>query len=280
MEICTKDGSHWQGKRKIFLSMHPVDRILYFEPIKAAIWQAGDFAICYHNAPNDADKHLPPDLFALISAVSEKYITWQNSGFVSEAKAAIASGIPLIPVMLEEGLDNLFNTRCAKLHYVARCDEKAGDHPELVRHLQRMLSDKAGIAVKREEKPCIFISYRKKDRQALDVLVKQLGAHRDAERVQIWYDTSLVPGEAYSQTILQKIRSCDLFLLLVTPHMLEEGNFVRRVEYPLAKESGRHILPVLMEKTDLQALKACFEGLPRCIASGQTDAVFAWLFGR
>ena len=49
--------------------------------------------------------------------------------------------------------------------------------------------------------------------------------------------------------------------MVVTPNLVIEDNFVRREEYPMAREAGKPILPAEMIETDQSLL---FEQYPGC----------------
>lgn len=260
----------------IYLSMHPADRYLYWEDLVNHL-SADGYAIRYAPAPADGDAANLDNVDLVLLGVTEKYITWNNSGFVSEALAAMQQNIPILPIMLEAGIVNLFNTRCKKLHYIENVSGPLTPKTlaSVTEHVRRMLSDAS--PTDDAGKPKVFISYRKKDADALQRLVALLDAHPQREHITVWYDTNLNPGENYSTTIAQQVRSSDLFLMLVTPHILEPDNYIARVEYPMAKSAKKCILPIVMQPTDLQALYALFPDLPKCITEKQIGGVFAKL---
>ena len=260
----------------VYLSLHPADRYLYLDALADRL-QAEGCAVRYAPSPADSDTVNWGGVDLVVLGVTEKYITWNNSGFVSEALAALGQNVPILPIMLEEGIANLFNTRCKKLHYIENTDGALSEETlaAVIAHLRRLWGDHPHAD--EENKPKIFISYRKKDRGELQRLVGLLDAHPLRDRVTLWYDAGLQPGENYSTTIAQQIRSADLFLLLVTPHMLEEGNYVARVEYPAAKTAKRPILPIVMQPTDRSLLPARFPDLPKGITDKQIGGIFAKL---
>ena len=97
------------------------------------------------------------------------------------------------------------------------------------------------------------------------------------ERIRLWYDTNLHPGENYSTTIAAQLKTSDLFLLLVTPSVLEPDNYIARVEYPLARQEKKTVLPIVMRPTDRKALDALFPALPKCITEKQIGGIFGKL---
>lgn len=262
-------------KKRVLISMHPCDRFLYFSPLAQSILNAGDCAVCFSSCPADSAPVDFSGVCAVVAAVSEKYLTWKDSGFVSEALAAIRGGVPVLPLLLEEGIENLFNTRCGQLHFLKAPEgQLTGPLLDLLNtHITALLAD----VPKKLPEGRIFISYRKQDIGALVRFVHALQTYQKGQRVSIWYDKSLNPGENFRQEISLRLKECDLFLLLVTPHLLEEGNYVMRVEYPMAVREKKRILPVLAQKTDLSALRLLFPGIPKCVTVNQPGAVLAAL---
>lgn len=261
----------------IYLSMHPADRYRYWDDLVNHL-SADGYTVRYALSPADGDPAALDNVDLILLGVTEKYITWNNSGFVSEALEAMQKHIPILPVMLEAGIVNLFNTRCKKLHYIENMSGSLTQETlaSITEHVGRMLDDEISAADD-ACKPKVFISYRKKDAAALQRLAGLLDAHPQREHITVWYDTNLNPGENYSTTIAQQVASSDLFLMLVTPHILEPDNYIARVEYPMAKRAKKSILPIVMQPTDLAALYALFPDLPKCITEKQIGGVFAKL---
>ena len=91
--------------------------------------------------------------------------------------------------------------------------------------------------------------------------------------IAIWYDEFLAPGEDFNENIAEALEKSALFTLLVTPNLLEDQNYVMRVEYPEAKKAGKEILPVEMVKTDRAEMAAKYLGIPTSV-KGENDEEF------
>ncbi len=277
MDFQYRTGEEAPGGHRltVLVSMHPVDRYTYLESLCRHILAGTGCTLCYSVAPLDGEESLPEGVELVLVGATEKYLTWNNSGFLSETLPAIRRQIPILPVMLEPGIVNLFNTRCGKFHYVDGVGETLPEKclQQINTHIATLLCRENALA--EEDKPGIFISYRKRDIAQLRRLVERLDAHPARDTVSLWYDTSLQPGDDYRRTIEEQLRRCSLFLLLVTPQLLEPDNYVMRVEYPLAVKEKKPILPVIMEKTDQTKLTACFPALPKCLTDAQIDGIFA-----
>ena len=254
--------------------MHPIDRYLYFNPLVESVLNSHNCTVCYLDSPLDSKTYNLDEIDILIIGITEKYITWNNSGFISEALPAINKGIPVLPVMLESGIVNLFNTRCGKLHYIENIGESFSKESllKINNHIAAVFSDKSSDE---DEKPKIFISYRKCDSELLIRLADNIKSHSKGNKVSLWYDQSLNPGDNYSTTIIEQIEKCDLFLMLITPNILEPNNYVMRIEYPLAVKRKKQIIPIVMQKTDLKRLSELYPDIPKYITRTQIGGIFS-----
>jgi hypothetical protein len=86
----------------------------------------------------------------------------------------------------------------------------------------------------------IFLSYSSKNRPAVKALVADLASLGH----EVWFDQELAGGQVWWDTILDHIRTCDLFILALTGHAMKSGPC--KLEYTYAYELGKPILPVLL----------------------------------
>ncbi len=87
----------------------------------------------------------------------------------------------------------------------------------------------------------VFVSYSSLNRERVEVLVLQLGAlGYDVE-----YEVKIVGDPLSWRQALASIRSCDLFVSVLTPASL--ASYTCEIEYQYAQTLGKNILPVLME---------------------------------
>lgn len=91
------------------------------------------------------------------------------------------------------------------------------------------------------------------------------------EEIAIWYDEYLVPGENFNDSIKRMIHSCDFFSLVITPNLITEKNYVQEVEYPLALEKGKVVIPVEMSTTDESILSMQFINMPPIIKGDEGE---------
>lgn len=113
----------------------------------------------------------------------------------------------------------------------------------------------------------IFISYARQDLAHLRALDAQLANLKRQERIEVWTDQVLEPGERWEATLLKALRETDILLCLVTPDFMA-SNFIHDVELKeslLREQRGQvRIVPVLVRPTEFKghALDA-HQGLPR-----------------
>lgn len=59
----------------------------------------------------------------------------------------------------------------------------------------------------------------------------------------------------------------------MTPNLVNEKNYVMDVEYPMAREAGKTILPAQLCPTDRKKLEQCYANLPQCVDSRDQAAL-------
>ena len=278
-----ENSSNSPKKPEILISMHPIDRCDRFENLCNGIIEKTDCSIRYYDSPSDTERIDFDEIDCVICIVTEKYILWNNSGFVSECLGAMNNDVPIIPVMLEDGIENLFNTRIGKIHYLkSTADTISGEAferiAERIGELKKNDASNTLTTVRcssEAEKPVIFVSYRKCDSERLKEIVNLIRSSKNSRKASVWYDKDLKAGEKFNDEITERIRTCSLFLMVITPNMLNPDNYVMRVEYPLAIRLKKRIIPVIAEKTDLKALSESFPKIPKCITLAQIESIFA-----
>jgi serine/threonine kinase PknH len=90
----------------------------------------------------------------------------------------------------------------------------------------------------------IFISYSSQDRSSIDDLLVAL--HKTKKPV--WFDEELAGGEAWWRVILDKIRTCEVFLVAVSNHSLDSKPCQAELAY--AQALHRPILPIQIGPID------------------------------
>ncbi len=260
-------------KRKIFISAHPVDRYEWLDTVTSVIESTGVCTAIYNTTPSDMGDGLPNGVDTLVVLASVKYFTWVGSGYTSEFFAAVRDGIRVIPILIEgnQNTIDLVNMRLGKIQYIDATENRDFAMTTLCAHLL------AEERVVDRSLPSVFISYRKQDKKHLHDLVEKIKEYENFDKINLWYDEVIVPGENYSKSILREVDECDLFILVVTPNVLEPSNYVRKVEYKRAEAAGKRIIAIEAEKTDKSALKEAFASLSTPVGIKQSGAIFSVL---
>ena len=286
----TREMADPRGRPKVFFSCHPADFAGSFELVTKDILQHANCAIWYDaelvqdaDAPRDHQVEgelleALDDMQLAVFAVTARFLEEPNRARDVELPHVLEQHIPVLPIMLESGLEYEFNEKCAPVQVVNRnvSDPTATPYDEVLQTFlsSTLVGDELAAKVRDAFDAYVFLSYRKKDRrhaQRLMHLIHENEAFRD---IAIWYDEYLVPGEGFDAAIEAAFLKSSLFALAVTPNLLEEGNYVKEVEFPLARdrknrEGDLEIVPVEMydpnqgdPRTDLEALAGEYAEIP------------------
>lgn len=234
----------------------------------------------------DADGKAAEELFGVLDdmqllafAVTSRFLEEPNRARDVELPHVLEKHIPLLPIMLENDLEFEFNEKCAPVQVVNRyvSDSTATPYQEVLRTFLStvLVGDELAALVRDAFDAYVFLSYRKKNRSQAQRLMHIIHENKRFRDIAIWYDEYLVPGEGFDKAIEAAFAKSSLFALAVTPQLLEEGNYVQRIEYPLAhrrsdEKQDLEIVPVEMydlgneaSRTNLDNLASDYEGIPK-----------------
>jgi tetratricopeptide (TPR) repeat protein len=216
-----------------------------------------------------------------VMPVTTRLLTTPNRARDVEFPYAIEHHIPVLPLMQETGLEELFNRVCGDLQFLSKLDKDPTAIPyeeKLTNYLKGVLiGDELAARVRAAFDAHIFLSYRKKDRALAQELMRLIHKNDFFRDVAIWYDEFLIPGENFNEAIERALKGCDLFALAVTPNLVNEKNYVMTTEYPMAKKAERRILPAEVSATDRAELALLFDGIPEGIDAHDPEALAAAL---
>lgn len=266
----TRGMSDPQGKPRVYFCSHPDDFNLYFARVSEELLAKQNCAVWY--SPGDATRELELELGQMqlfVMPVTTRLLTTPNRALDWEFPFAMSQHIPVLPLMQEEGLEELFNQKCGDLQFLDKNmrDSTAISYNEkLEKYLSSVLmGDELVVQVRSAFDAYIFLSYRKKDRKYAQELMRLIHKNDFCRDIAIWYDEFLTPGENFNQAIEEALQKSNLFALVVTPNLVNETNYVMNIEYPAAREWGKSIFPVKMLPTDEKKLKNSFKAIPKCI---------------
>ena len=261
----TRGMSDPKGKPKVYFSSHPEDFDEALPLITEDLLNHANCAVFYDEeigsaGPADEEvEDILKEMQLVVFAVSSKFIHERNRAKDTELPLALKNHIPVLPIMLENGLGYEFSNNCAKIQVVP----KYGNDPTAIPYdevLQTFLDsvlvgDQLAEQVRDAFDAYVFLSYRKKDRKHAQRLMRLIHENKQFRDIAIWYDEFLVPGESFNEAIKDAFNKSSLFAMAVTPHLEEEGNYVMRVEYPMArnrksKNDDFEIIPVEMYESE------------------------------
>jgi hypothetical protein len=91
----------------------------------------------------------------------------------------------------------------------------------------------------------IFVSYSTKDIEEIRPILNQLTTIKD---IEIFFaDTTLCPGDHISQTIINYINNCDVFIVFYS-ESAQNSSYVQH-EIGVAKAKDKLIIPILLDAT-------------------------------
>lgn len=273
LRIRTKGSASPQGKPRVYFTCHPEDFSRSFDMICEDIFKTQDCAVCY---AGDMGAPLPEEtrtvdlerMNLFVIPVSFRLLSTPNRAMDEDFVFVRERHIPVLPIMLESGLDQLYSRedRFGELQYLSpysRDPTEISYGEKLKKYLEAVLiSDGLARRVRAAFDAYIFLSYRKKDRKYANELMRLIHADPVCRDIAIWFDEFLTPGENFNDAIRDALEKSSLFTLLVTPNLVNEPNYVQSTEYPAARAAGKPVLPAEMAETDKTALRRQYEGLP------------------
>lgn len=272
------DNINPQGRPKVYFCCHPNDFDNYFELISNEILEKQKCTIWYaENEDERNDEYLSnlKEFQLFVMPVTTNLLCTENVALDVEFNFAIENHIPVLPLLQEPGLENLFNQKCGDLQFLDKqnTDITAISYSDkLDKYLSSVLiGDELAEKIRAAFDAYVFLSYRKKDRKYAQELMRLIHKNEFCRDIAIWYDEFLTPGENFNDSIIHAIQKSGLFVLTVTPNLVNEKNYVMNEEYPLAQKEGKIILPAEMVETNKKDLISSFKDIPECINARNED---------
>lgn len=257
-------------KQNVFITGHPADS-RWFAVLADDVLNLWDCKV-YVDAdqqPEDLEDHYLSlnGMNLVILVITENFLMTENKARDVDFPYLMEKKIPVLPIVLKEGMEIAFNSICGDLHLL---NKSAADYvPKLQDHLSKLFGDdELHGEVQNAFAGAAFLSYRKKDREHALQLMNLIHQFDQCLDLAIWYDDFLTLGEDYDEEIDYHLNRGQIFILAVTPNLLEEGNYVLSIEYPNAVRLGKKIIPVELIATDRKTLREKFPGLPECVPVG------------
>ena len=278
MNYKTRGNSSPYGKAKVYFSCHPEDFTLYFDDIANLILKNSNCSIWFENSygvkPDCAKLN---SMQLIVIPVTSNYLFSENYSRDSILEYALRNHIPVLPLVQEDGIELEFNFVCGDVQCISRFSKgvfQEDYEKRISSYLSRILiGDDMIEKIRKEFEACVFISYRKTDRQYAKELIHLIHSNDFCRDIAVWYDEFLIPGEHFNSAIEKAIKRCELFAMVVTPNIVENDNYVMKKEFPMAKKEGKSIVPVEMRSTDKATFSQIFEGVSEPIDAADKNSL-------
>ena len=266
----TRSNTNPQGKPKVYFCAPPEDYSKYFDIITNEILSKQNCSVWYLDDVTAArSEELLIDLEQMqlfVMPVTTNLLCTANDALDVDFKFAMEHHIPVLPLMQEPGLEELFNKKCGELQFLDKnkIDETTISYEEkLEKYLSSVLiGDELAEKIRAAFDAYVFLSYRKKDRKYAQELMRLIHKNDFCRDIAIWYDEFLTPGENFNDSIKDALQKSGLFVLAVTPNLVNETNYIMTTEYPMAREEGKPILPAELVPTDREQLFEKYKDIP------------------
>lgn len=278
----TNGKSDLKDLQKVFICAAGNDLELYFDTLSDDLFKAQpNISVWYpvkdDETPEDEEsyKSLLADMNLFVIPVTKAFLDESSRARDLEMVFAMEHGIPVLPVLFEKVPKSRFSEVCGKLHVLDKNDPDPTSLPydeKLKLFMDTViLKDETVEKIRQAFAAYIFLSYRKKDRKYAQEVMRLIHRNPFARDIAIWYDEYLVPGEDFNEAIRAAFKKSDLFALVVTPNLLEQANYVMRVEYPMASDDGKKIIPIMPVPTDRGELERCYPGIPDVVSTDEKN---------
>ena len=263
LSYLTRGGDTPKGKLNILLLLHRLDREVFLNDLSFDVLSVLDAAVWYSDGKTETDYHLD-EMNLVILPVSTAMI----SDFPSVRAVydeALERQVPVLPILMDRIPTEEYGQLFGAVQYI---DRFSTDLPitymdslrGYLSKYEKNTSLRERIA--KELDANVFVSYRHKDREIMKSLIEMIHDDPRCRDIGVWYDDMLTAGNDFNNEILDSVRAADVFILAVTPALLESGNYVAVTEYPTAVSESIPVIPVMMVDTPMDMLCEMYPGLP------------------
>ena len=242
------------------------DRDRFFEQLTAKILKLRtNVAVYAFKDVNDISLEQIYSMKLIVVPVTMAFLHRNCVARESILKPAMEKNIPILPILEEKGIEVFFNRIVGNLQCLNAVQSDDTEIPfdrKFEDFLERVIVNDAEIKNIRDAfDTYIFLSYRKKDRAHANEVMRLIHENDFMRDVAIWYDEYLVPGENFDDSIRDALLKSKLMALVVTPNLTNEDNYVKNIEYPMAVENGKAVIPIEAVPTDEGLFKEYYKGI-------------------
>ncbi|MCR5675765.1 MAG: toll/interleukin-1 receptor domain-containing protein [Lachnospiraceae bacterium] len=251
--------------RALFIAQEEDFNLYYKELTDLILELQNNLAIYHAQEPEDLTEEVIASMRLVIVPVTMAFLhpscRMRTIGF----DTAMRLHIPILPIQKQKGIGRFFSEICGKIQLLdaTGTDSTRLDFREQLSHYlaNHLVDEEMAKRVRDAFRAYIFLSYRKKDRRHANEIMRLIHENDFMRDVAIWYDEYLVPGEKYNEAIEDAMLKSRLVALVVTPNLVNEDNYVCRVEYPEARRNGKPVLPIEAEPTDRDLMRTRYDGI-------------------
>ena len=181
--------------------------------------------------------------------------------------------IPILPILNDDELFPLYEKKFGSIHCIAKFDNEY--RIKLKHQMETSLVSKEIIRKIKEKAftSAVFLSYRKHETSEARRFMKAFHDLEGFESISVWYDNFLTAGRNFDKDIIKSITNCNAFVLVVTPALATDGNYVQEKEYPFAQKIGKPIVAVEVVPTSQVQFSNFFPGTECPISLDDTVAI-------
>jgi len=258
LKYVTRGNSSPTGKNNIYLTAQDDDLHTYLKDISDEILKSQNCAVWYLE---DGVQYDEEEYFADLSQmqlfvvpITGNFLRTENRARLIDFRYAIDHHKAILPIMMENGLEDEFNSICGELHTINSIvnDVTAKSYEEKIKEFLSnvLIGDEFADKIRKAFDAYIFLSYRKKDRAFAHELMKLIHKNEFCRDIAIWYDEFLIPGLNFNEAIYDALDKSQIFALVVTPNLVNEKNYIMTTEYPFARRMEKKVLPFEMSRLD------------------------------
>lgn len=283
----TKGKSELRGQVRIFCEIRREEYDRFYRDVRDDLFEAADCAVFSLNsyAPIEDMQLFRQELSKMdliVIVVAQNTLKTEDPVLEACIGCAATFHIPVLPLVTKHAAEDiscmeLYHRKFGYSQYLILASEDGGRfanqsgkeaaaaaYEEYIYRLKVYLDSTIASAeltdrIRKNFRSVIFISYRRKDQYLIPDLKNCIYSDPALADTACWYDEFLTPGENFNETIMTALERSDVFLLMITPAMLEDQNYVITTEYPAALELGKPVVSVEVEETNHRRLAEVFD---------------------